>query len=159
MCKLNETINAFSWQLAAVRGATQRTGSAVKAVPDLNPHQQERHALRSMPCWCRRTRVAAFSDLPFSDEVRQLLGGNLPVLHVVVQHIKAIVLFSLHFKHTRTYKIGQIKLWKKNKVEQTVPNQFTDQILPWTGILPSASSRSASTPAASAEPSGRSCSS
>lgn len=34
--------------------------------------------------------------LPFPDEVCQLLGGNLTMLHIVVEHIKAIIFFPLY---------------------------------------------------------------
>lgn len=36
--------------------------------------------------------------LPFSDEVCQLLGGNLAMFHVMVEHIKAIIFFTLQFR-------------------------------------------------------------
>lgn len=33
--------------------------------------------------------------VPLADKVSQLLGGDLPVLHVVVEHVEAVVLLAL----------------------------------------------------------------
>ena len=40
----------------------------------------------------------ATNNLPFSDELRKFLGGDLTMLHVVVENIKSIVFFTLRGK-------------------------------------------------------------
>lgn len=61
---------------------------------------------------------------PFSNEVRQLLGGNLSMFHIVVEHIKAIVLFSLRQKEVKKRSVS-----KKERLKHPSPSA-TDYTLP-----------------------------
>lgn len=98
------------------------------------------------------TLTAGVSDcdvLPFSDEVCQLLGGNLAMLHVMVEHIKAIIFFTLQ------RQIDQSLGTSLNNNNNTI----IDRTLPWRLSLQAAFSLSAYVPGACAAASGQSYSS